>query len=104
MRSLLAHFTEHSGPKTVFNHLGEIVATAFIDTRVFLAHHGKWPSASDRYASDMYQPERISDARLRDFTEAAIACRSPMVLGGFGAVSGGLFALVETLQAGKDWL
>ncbi len=104
VRSLLAHFTEHSGPKTVFNHLGEIVATAFIDTRVFLAHHGKWPSASDRYASDMYQPERISDARLRDFTEAAIACRSPMVLGGFGAVSGGLFALVETLQAGKDWL
>jgi hypothetical protein len=52
----------------------------------------------------MYQPERISDARLRDFTEAAIACRSPMVLGGFGAVSGGLFAVVETLQAGKDWL
>ena len=104
VRSLLAHFMERSGPKPVFDQLGEMVAAAFIDTRVFLAHHGKWPSAADRYASDLCQPEKISNARLRSFTEAAMACRAPVVLGAYGAVSGGLYALVETLQAGKDWL
>ena len=104
VRSLLAHFMERSGPKGVFDQLDEMVAAAFIDTRVFLAHHGKWPSAADRYASDLCQPEKISNARLRSFTEAAITCRAPMVLGAHGAVSGGLYALVETLQAGTDWL
>jgi hypothetical protein len=104
VRSLLAHFMDRSGPKAVFDQLSEMVDAAFIDTRVFLAHHGRWPSASDRFASDMCHPEAINDARLRDFTEAAMSCRSPMVLGAFGAVSGGLYALVETLQAGKDWL
>ncbi len=104
VRSLLAYFIERSGPKAVFDQLSEMVAAAFIDTRVILAHHGKWPPASDRYASDMCQPSQISDARLRDFTEAAMTCHAPIVLGAFGTVSGGLYALVETLQAGKEWL
>ncbi len=104
VRSLLAYFMERSGPKSVFNQLSEMVSAAFIDSRVFLAHHGKWPSTSDRYASDMYKPEQISDPRLREFTEAAMVCRSTMILGAFGAVSGGLYALLETLQAGQDWL
>lgn len=104
VRSLLAYFIELSGPKVVLDQLSEMVSAAFIDTRVLLAHHGKWPSASDRYASDMCQPSQINDVRLRDFTEAAMSCSAPIVLGAFGAVSGGLYALVETLQAGKEWL
>ena len=104
VRSLLAQFIERSGPEIMFEDLSKMVAAAFIDTRVYLAHHGKWPSTSDRYASDMLQPEQIVDARLRDFTEAAMCCSSPMLLGAFGVVSGGLYALVETLQSDKDWL
>ena len=104
VRSLLANFVEHSGPEVMFDDLSEIVDAAFIDTRVYLSHLGKWPSTSDRYASDMLQPGYIVDARLREFTEAAISCNSQILLGAFGIVSGGLYALVETLQSGKEWL
>ena len=104
IQSLLANYMEHVGQAAVFKQLGEIVDAAFFDTRVYLAHNGQWPSAADRYASDLGQPEKISDHRLRRFTEAALNCRAPIVLGAFGVVSGGLYALIETLKTGKDWL
>ena len=104
VKSWLADYMEHAGQSSVFKQLGDMVDAAFFDTRVYLAHGGKWPSTADRYASDLGQPEHISDLRLRSFTEAALECRAPVVLGAFGAVSGGIYALVETLQTGKGWL
>ena len=104
VRSLLADYMERAGQSAVLNQLGEMVDAAFFDTRVCLAHHGQWPPAADRYASDLGQPDQISDLRLRRITEAAIGCQAPIILGGFGVVSGGLYALLETLQGAKDWL
>ena len=62
-----------------------------------------WPSAADRFYSDLRQPEKISDPWVRRFTEAAIEAPIPVVLGGHSLVSGGLYALVEAAWArGED--
>jgi len=76
------------------------VEAVFFDTRVVLAHHRLWPSAADRYASDLGLADRIQDSFLREFTAAAVNAPIPIVLGGHGVVSGGLYALVEIAEAG----
>jgi CTP:molybdopterin cytidylyltransferase MocA len=55
----------------------------------------RWPSAADRFYSDLGQPEQIEDAWLRSFTAAALEAAIPIVMGGHSLVSGGLYALVE---------
>ena len=72
----------------------------FFDTRVVLAHAGRWPSAADRYASDLGLPDQIADDWLREFTRAAIQAPMPVVLGGHGVVAGDLYGLVEIANAG----
>jgi len=67
----------------------------FFDTRVLLAHHHLWPSAADRYASDLGLPEAIHDPFLREFTRAAINAPMPVVLGGHGVVAGDLYGVAE---------
>jgi hypothetical protein len=104
VESLLADYMDLAGPEIVFKKLTEMVDAVFFDTRVYLAHRGKWPSAADRYASDLGQQDKIVDPRLRRVTQAALDSQIPIVLGAFGTVSGGLYALIETLRTGSDWL
>jgi hypothetical protein len=73
----------------------------FFDTRVALAHAGRWPPATDRYASDLGLPEQVADGWLREFTRAAIEAPMPVVLGGHGVVAGDLYGLVEIARAGR---
>ena len=50
------------------------------------------------------QPHEIRDPFIRAFTEAAMACPVPVVLGGHSLVSGGLPVLVEAAweRSGMD--
>ena len=98
-RSLMGYHYQQVGPQRFFRTLSELGQAIFLDSRVIFAHLGIWPPASDRFHSDLRRPERIANAVVREFTEAAISAPVPVVLGGHSLVSGGLYALVEAAWA-----
>ena len=101
--SLLGFYLEEVGLERFFATLAKMSQAAFLDSRVLFAHRRIWPSAADRFYSDLRQPEKITDPWVRRFTEAAIEAPIPIVLGGHSLVSGGLYALVEAAWArGED--
>ncbi len=101
--SLLGFYLGEVGLEEFFATLGRMSQAAFLDDRVLFAHRGIWPSAADRFYSDLRQPQKIGDPWVRRFTEAAIAAPIPVVLGGHSLVAGGLYALVEAAWArGED--
>ncbi len=97
--SLLGFYLEEVGLERFFATLAEMSQAAFLDSRVLFAHRRIWPSAADRFYSDLRQPDKISHPWVRSFTEAAIEAPIPIVLGGHSLVSGGLYALVEAAWA-----
>ncbi|GAG73514.1 unnamed protein product, partial [marine sediment metagenome] len=102
VRSLLGFFIQEFGIKKFFEIINQIADAAFIDSRVILSHFKMWPSANDRFYSDLLKPEKISETFLREFTYEAINASIPIVLGGHSLVSGGLYALVESAWAYKN--
>ncbi len=98
VRSLIGDYLDRLGPETFFAELSRMAEAVLFDTRVVLAHHHLWPSAADRYASDLGWADQIHDPFLRAFTAAARAAPIPIVLGGHGVVAGDLYALVEAAQ------
>ena len=99
-RSLVGATLDRLGPEAFFAELSAMADAVFFDTRVVLAHHQRWPSAADRYASDLLWADQIQDPFLRALTAAASRAPIPIVLGGHGVVAGDLYALVEAAQAG----
>lgn len=99
VRSLLGYHYQQVGPARFFQHLAQLGQAVFLDSRVLFAHLGIWPSASDRYNSDLRRPERIRDLAVREFTQHALDASVPVVLGGHSLVSGGMYALVEAALA-----
>jgi hypothetical protein len=99
-RSLVGAHLARLGPEDFFAELSQLADAVFFDTRVVLAHHHLWPSAADRYASDLGWADQIQDAFLRVLTAAAGRAPIPIVLGGHGVVAGDLYALVEIAQSG----
>ena len=94
-RSALGLLLDDRGP----DHLGAILAelgdAAAVDTRVLLAHRlgtdeASWPSAEDRFASDLLLPERIADPWLRALAASARDAAIPILLGGHTLVGPGL--------------
>ena len=77
-----------------------MVEAVIFDCRVVLAHLRRWPTAADRYCSDLGWAEHIQDDFLREFTQAAAMAGVPVVLGGHGVVAGDLYGLVEIARAG----
>jgi hypothetical protein len=67
------------------------------DTRVLWAANGIWPTGVDRYAADLGLVEMISDPFIREFTQAVLDAPIPIVTGGHSLVSGGLWALLESI-------
>ena len=101
--SLLGFYLEEVGLERFFATLAKMSQAAFLDSRILFAHRRMWPSAADRFYSDLRQAEKISDPWVRRFTETAMEAPIPVVLGGHSLVSGGLYALVETAWArGED--
>ena len=100
VRSLLADYLELVGVEGFFDELAELVDGVLFDNRVVLAARGLWPSAADRFNSDLYRWERVEEPFLRRFTRAVAEARVPVVLGGHSVVAGGLMALIESFEAG----
>lgn len=99
VRSLIADALEEWGATRFIEHLAGIADGCLWDNRVWMAARGGWPPASDRFAADLGWVDDIQDRALRDLTEAIAQAPIPILTGGYGVVSGGLFALLETLDS-----
>jgi CTP:molybdopterin cytidylyltransferase MocA len=93
--SLVADMIDEIGPHKFFRKLESICSAVFFDTRVVFANRGRKVSDWDRYHSDLGEVGEIRDPWVRNFTEAALECRVPVVLGGHSVVSGGLWVLAD---------
>ena len=80
-------------------HLGEIADAVLWDTRVWMSSRGSWPPAAQRFAADLGWIEAIEDPDLRELTQEIAEAPIPIVAGGHGVVSGGLLAMLETMEA-----
>jgi hypothetical protein len=94
-RSILGLLLDDRGPESIGRVLAELGDGALIDSRVLLAHRlgaeeSAWPSAEDRFASDLLLAERIADPWLRALTAAARDASIPVVLGGHTLVGPGI--------------
>lgn len=67
----------------------------FLDTRVLYAGRGMWPSAPDRFWSDLKEPEKINDEFVRDLTRASMNFDQPLVLCGHSMISGAMYLLAD---------
>jgi len=98
VRSLLADYVELVGVEGFFEELAELADGVLFDNRVILAARKLWPSAFDRFNSDLYRWDRVEEPFLRHFTRVAAEAPVPVVLGGHSIVAGGLMALAEALE------
>lgn len=94
-RSVLGQVLDHRGPDELGATVTELGDAAVVDTRVLLAHRlgadeAGWPSAEDRFASDLLLAERIEDPWLRALTASARDSAIPILLGGHTLVGPGL--------------
>ena len=105
-RSVLGSLLDQrDGPDALADLVAHLADAAVIDTRVLLAHrHGadetNWPSAEDRFASDLLLPNGIADPWLSVVTRSAAASPAPILLGGHTLVNGGLRLLAQRARAG----
>ncbi|MGD8625854.1 MAG: hypothetical protein PVJ34_15055 [Anaerolineae bacterium] len=99
VRSLLGYYLDAVGLERFFETLATMGQALFLDNRVIFAHRGFWPSAADRFHSDLRQPAKISHPFVRALTEAAMAAPVPVIMGGHSLVSGGIYALVDAAWA-----
>jgi hypothetical protein len=93
--SVLGALLDRGGARSIGLHLTRLGDAAIVDTRVLLAHRfgsdeASWPSAEDRFASDLLLAARIADPWLRDLTRAAVEAPIPILLGGHTLVGPGL--------------
>lgn len=95
VRSLLGYYLDAVGLDRFFETMGTMAQALFLDNRPIWAHRGIWPSAADRFYSDLRRPDQIADPFVRDLTVAAMAAPMPVIMGGHSLVSGGMYALVE---------
>jgi len=101
--SVLGALLDRDGPESLGDHLARLADAAIVDTRVLIAHRlgadaAGWPSAEDRFASDLLLPDRIVDPWLRALTKAATAAPIPVLLGGHTLVGPGI-----RLVVGRSW-
>lgn len=93
--SVLGLLLDRDGPAAFGPYLARLGDGAIVDTRVLLAHRygpdeAAWPSAEDRFASDLLLHDRITDAWLRDLTASVASAPIPILLGGHTLVGPGL--------------
>ena len=99
VHSVMGRLYELLGPDGFFAELAEVADAAIIDSRVLMAASGHYPERADRFASDLLLAEDVQDEWVRRFTEAAANAPLPVLLGGHGVVSGGLYVLADIVNA-----
>jgi hypothetical protein len=85
-RSVLGRLLAMRGPAALGEIVAELADGAIVDTRVLLADRlgadeGAWPTAEDRFASDLLHAEAVGDPWLGELTRAAAAAPAPILLG-----------------------
>jgi len=75
------------GPDQLAAVIARIADGAILDSRVLLAHRmgideAAWPSAEDRFASDLLKPAAVADPWLHAVTASAAGADIPILLGG----------------------
>jgi hypothetical protein len=100
VRSLIADFIDTWGAQVFIKRLSELADAVLWDTRVWMAHRGNWPSSADRFAADLGWEDQIEDSALREITRAVNRASIPILTGGYGVVSGGIYASIEVLSGG----
>ncbi len=98
VQSLVGAFIDSWGPEVFITRLSEMADGVLWDTRVWMAHRGTWPSDADRFAADLGWEDQITDSALRDLTQAVSQAPIPIITGGYGVVSGGIYASIEALK------
>jgi hypothetical protein len=98
VKSILNDHLVSVGQPKFFEHLFGLADAMVWDDRVLWAARGLWPSAIDRYASDLGLVDQISDPFIRDFTQSIIEAPIPIITGGHTLVSGGLWTILESLD------
>ena len=99
-RSSLGRLLDLRGPGALAASVAELADGAIIDSRVLLADRlgadeEGWPSAEDRFASDLLRPDSIDDAWLAELTHAAAGSRLPILLGAHSIVGPGVRLLLR---------
>lgn len=94
-RATLSMLLAERGPSAFAEIVANLADGALIDSRVLLAarlgvDESHWPSAADRFNSDLHRAPEIADAWLRDLTASAAAATQPIVLGGHSLVGPGV--------------
>jgi len=100
VQSLVGAFIDSWGPEAFVRRLSEMADGVLWDTRVWMAHRGIWPSNANRFAADLGWEDQITDSALRELTQAVSQASIPIITGGYGVVSGGIYASIEALQGG----
>jgi CTP:molybdopterin cytidylyltransferase MocA len=98
VRSMVGEMLDSWGPVDFVRRLSGMTDAVLWDTRVWMAHHGGWPSVADRFAADLGWADGVEQPELRALTAAIGQARIPILTGGHGVVSGSVYALVETLD------
>jgi hypothetical protein len=107
--SVLGIVLDGAGPGALGALLPRLCDAAIVDTRVLLAHRlgadeTGWPSAEDRFASDLLLSERVVDPWLRELTASAAAAPIPILLGGHTLVGPGMRLVIGRRGArGPSW-
>ncbi|MHB8398117.1 MAG: hypothetical protein ACYDCI_04190 [Candidatus Limnocylindrales bacterium] len=101
-RSLLGVLLDRDGPEALGILLAGLADGALVDSRVLLAHRlgpdeRAWPSAEDRFASDLLLPDLVHDPWLRALTASAATAPIPVVLGGHSLVGPGIRLAIGSL-------
>ncbi len=94
-RSTLGRLLAAHGPEALGSIVGDLADGAILDSRLLLADRfGRderaWPSAEDRFASDLLRRDAVTDSWLRALTASAAGAATPIMLGGHTLVGPGL--------------
>ncbi len=100
----LRQVLQSDGPEPFFRRLAHACDAAWIDTRPLLGTDVSLPPAGIRFASDLFRLEEVADPAWHAFTDAARRAPIPVVLGGHGLVSGGLYLAAEACWKGRNLL
>ncbi len=98
---IMASLIHQRGFKKLFAALADSADAAIIDSRPLLVD-GELPSPHDRFSSDLFRTSEVENPRWAEFTQSALECTIPILLGGHSLVSGGLYLLSEICWKGRD--
>jgi hypothetical protein len=97
VRSLIAELIGAWGETRFVSYLAGLAQGVLWDNRVWMSVRDDWPSAADRFAADLGWVDQVADRQLQRLAAAIVDAPIPIITGGHGVVSGGVFALLESL-------